>query len=202
MKEYLEVQKHISQRLKKGWQIARLGKSIEKAFKTGDNVVKVSIYDHDGGNLLAVFYYTPVGKTLKNYAQRLGDYLHAQQKFREKTDPWWSDFRDFLNKASHELNLATKGNLLGPPILNSKTGEFDINCEIPYGVDPKHWYSLFQNKGEQIRMEVEYLESVPASIDIELQHVLRWANKSMQPTADASADGDVRSLNELPRIHR
>ena len=42
MSEYLEVQQHVSEKLKRGWQIAVLGKEIDRAFKLGDKLARFS----------------------------------------------------------------------------------------------------------------------------------------------------------------
>ena len=77
MQEYLQEQRHISKKKKKGWQIAKLGRNIEHAFRLGDKVAEITITESESKAPIAVLYYTPVKSTLKKKAERLGYYLHA-----------------------------------------------------------------------------------------------------------------------------
>ncbi|EXJ39671.1 hypothetical protein D047_5138 [Vibrio parahaemolyticus VPTS-2010_2] len=43
MLEYLEVQKHISKKKRQGWQVAKLARNIEDAFRIGDKTAVLQI---------------------------------------------------------------------------------------------------------------------------------------------------------------
>jgi hypothetical protein len=133
MKQYLDAQAHISKAKKRGWEIAKLAKGIEEAFRAGDQIVELSVTDTTDGKILARFLYTPVTSRLQKLGQQLGNYLHATSTSAQRDEAWWSDFRSKLDEAVHLLRMATTGELLGAPLLHKKThqiqmsGEFDAN---------------------------------------------------------------------------
>ncbi len=122
LQQYLEVQDHISKKLKKGWQIVKLANNIEKIFKLGDKIVEVIIKNDEIGVPLHAFYYTPVSKKLKEMGKKLGELMHAMGKIRLENDNWWMIKRNFLENVYKELEKTNKGTLLGPPLMDKKTG--------------------------------------------------------------------------------
>ena len=132
MSEYLEGQQHVSEKLKRGWQIAVLGKGIDDAFKLGDKLARFSYSEADGGDKLFVLYYTPVSKALQQNAQQLGVYLHHQKRFRPDNDKWWNNFRRKLERTSELLCRSCTGTMLGPPLMRS-TKEFQTFVEVVEG---------------------------------------------------------------------
>ncbi len=79
MQQYLECWDHVSKKQKQGWEINRLGSATERAFKTGDRVMRWRVEDEHTGETLVVLYYTPVTKKLQSNAKRLGDYSMLQR---------------------------------------------------------------------------------------------------------------------------
>jgi len=45
MQEYLEVQKHIAKKKRQGWQVVKLARNIEDAFRLGDKDAVLRIRD-------------------------------------------------------------------------------------------------------------------------------------------------------------
>lgn len=135
MKQYLDAQAHITKAKKSGWEIAKLAKGIEEAFRTGDQIVEFSIMDGPNGTVLAQFLYTPVTRRLQKLGQQIGNYLHPTSTPAQRTAEWWAEFRSKLGEGVHLLRMATTGELLGAPLLHKKThqiqmsGEFDANDE-------------------------------------------------------------------------
>ena len=64
MYQYLEVQKQVSAKKKKGWQINKLATNIERIFRTGDKVARFAFRKRGRKKPFAVFYYTPVNSKL------------------------------------------------------------------------------------------------------------------------------------------
>lgn len=126
MQEYLDVHRHISNKKKKGWQIAKLGRAVEQAFQTGDKVVEITAIEPDSNEIIACFYYTPVKAALRKKAQRLGLYLHAIKEKKVLNEEWWSTFRILLKQIIKELGEATEGMLLGPPLIQRSTGQVNM----------------------------------------------------------------------------
>ena len=132
MQEYLEFQQHVPKGRKQDWEIVKLGKSIDEAFKTAQ-VARVRILDLATHSEKAVLYYIPVSPVLQDIAKRLGDYLHAQKKFRKPEDPWWNEMRELLESAANLLNEANQGELLGPPLLHTRSGHIHFTSIVPEG---------------------------------------------------------------------
>ena len=64
MQEYLEVQEHISKKKRQGWQVAKLARNIEDAFRLGDKKAILNVRDKQTRELLFEFVYTPVTTSL------------------------------------------------------------------------------------------------------------------------------------------
>lgn len=120
MSEYLEVQKHISNKKKRGWQISQLAKNIEDAFRIGEKVAVIKIFDSKTKELIIDAKYTPVRKKAHKVAQQLGNYLHQAKEFYPEDAQYWVDFRKLLTDGVKELEFSTSGDLLGPPLHNTK----------------------------------------------------------------------------------
>ncbi len=116
MKEYLDAQEFVSEKKKKGWKIAKLGKNIEKIFRTGDKIAEITIMDKNTGSIIDKFYYTPVNLKLKEMGEKLGNILHSMKKFRKEDDKWWFKTKKLLNDIYRELEKANSGTLLGVPL--------------------------------------------------------------------------------------
>lgn len=132
MSEYLEAQQQISKKLKQGWRIAVLGKGIDQTFKLGEKLARFSYREADSGDELFILYYTPVSRELQRNAQKLGDYLHHQKRFRPDNDEWWNIFRRKLERTSELLCRSCTGTMLGPPLMRS-TKEVQTFVEMVEG---------------------------------------------------------------------
>ena len=111
--------KYVSEKLKRGWQIAVLGKGINRAFKLGDKLARFSYRGANGDDELFVLYYTPVSKELQRNAQQLGNYMHRQKRFQPDNNEWWNIFRRKLERTSELLCRSCTGTMLGPPLMRS-----------------------------------------------------------------------------------
>lgn len=161
LQEYLEAQEHIAKCRRSGWQIPRLAKNIERAFKLGNKIARVTIFDPGTEDKIASFIYTPVTSELQKNGQRLGNLLHALKRGRPVDDPWWGETRAFLEKVAEQLAVAVSGTLLGPMIWNPKTGQAIMRHTLGPGEDPKQLMQRFGKIGTELRIKVEYLEHLP-----------------------------------------
>lgn len=162
MQEYLEAWDHISKKVKQGWQIPKLAKNIEKAFRIGDRVVKVTIKDSVSAPPIHIFYYTPVSSKLKKMGEKLGDLMHAMKKTISEDDCWWQETRDFLEQVYAELKKANRGTLLGPPLIEKKTGHVRMITMIKREEEKKAESikeSMPLNK--ELIFDVEYVDDIP-----------------------------------------
>ncbi len=123
MSEYLEVQKHISAKKKRGWHVAKLAKNIEDAFRTGERKAVITVLEPKTKNIILQAQYTPVRKAGRKIAQQLGNYMHKANSYYFDESSYWERFKTLLEKGIEELDFSTSGILLGPPIMKTKTGE-------------------------------------------------------------------------------
>ncbi len=162
LQEYLEVQDQISNSKKEGWQIAKLAKGLESAFKLGDKIVELEFLELKTGQKMPV-YFTPVTARLRKQGERLGDYLHAMKKARDDADAWWKETRKNLEDTCEQLSVANKGTLLGPPLTRPNGA---VNLHIELGVYPKQDDFMLSNSkaGFRLQMNVCYLVKLPESV--------------------------------------
>ena len=130
-------------------------------FQLGDKYVELGILDPQTGDTLRSFIYTPVRQSLRSAAERLGDLLHALKKYREDTDPWWVETRQFLEGTWKELHLATRGELLGVPLIDRSTGHLRLQLEIHDGGSD---YAHLIEKGAPAMLGVQYYDGPPPSL--------------------------------------
>lgn len=158
MKQYLEAQVHISKAKKKGWEIAKLGKGIEEAFRTGDQVVEFSIIDAED-RVLARFLYTPVTSRLQKLGQQLGNYLHATHLPSEPGDSWWAELREKLDETALLLRMATFGELLGAPLIHKETHKVHMSGEFDQGDSRLEFMQQLFDSRSKVRIRVGYHKS-------------------------------------------
>ena len=162
MQQYLEAQSHISNKMKKGWQIAQLAKNIEKAFKSGDKIVEFAIYDRETETFLDVLYYTPVNAKLRKMGEQLGDYLHAMKIYRPSNDPWWAKARNFFEDVYAQLQKANFGTLLGVPLLNPQTKMMNMSAEPAENESTDSMLQRIGRPGASRMVRVRYLDELPS----------------------------------------
>ena len=162
MHEYLDAQDHIAKSKKKGWRILKLGRNLEKAFKSGDRIAEITvIMPPNTGKPGIRLYYTPVTSSLRKMGQKVGVLLHAMRKYRRQNDQWWQETRLFLERVYQDAEKANKGTLLGPPLIHSATARVTLNAEAIDGQDPNKLLKQFGRKGMQAIIKVNYLDTFP-----------------------------------------
>ena len=109
---------------------------------------------------LGVLYYTPVGKGLRKAGQKLGKLLHAMRVHRTSDHSYWTETRQILDGVAVNLDVATSGTLLGPPIRRSGTDQMSFaTAGDGDGIIAKV-QALMENR-EALWMKVEYLDELP-----------------------------------------
>ena len=161
MQEYLDAQDHISKQKKKGWQIAKLGHNIERAFSLGDKIAEISVRDKGSGGLIIRAFYTPVTKALRQKAEGLNAYMHAQRQHHPLNTSWWEIFRTRLESVYTDLAIANRGTLLGPPLWNPKTRQMQMPMEILHDEDTNYKKLVSIKKGTELIIKVDYRETLP-----------------------------------------
>ncbi|MBY5868780.1 hypothetical protein [Rhizobium leguminosarum] len=160
MREYLANWEHVSKNQKQGWEIAKLGRAAEKAFK-GNKLMRWRVLNNATRETKIVLYYTPVTKNLEANTKRLGDYLHAPKDYHPEDDRWWAEFRNLLQEMMMQTKFATTGTLLGPALL--KGNRAHLNMEVP----PETDLTELQDIGALKTISVDFPDELPATLEPE-----------------------------------
>jgi len=154
MQQYLEVQTHISEKKRQGWQVAKLARNIEDAFRLGDKDAVLRIRDPETKEVQFEARYTPVKISLRKKAERLGNFLHNAKKYFAPEDEFWIRLRSDLEEAVSELEQANSGRLLGPLILHPNKKKIEMKLEVPTPEEREITNRFAGN--DKLIMEVEY----------------------------------------------
>ena len=164
LREYIETIDHIPKAQKKDWAVAKLGRSIETAYRTGDKVMTFTItFPADGAQLS--LRYVPVSKRLQDIANRLGDYLHVPKADISEDQVWWEHLRGLLTEGYSLLKLATSGELIGLPLIHRATNRLNVRVLL-FKDDPRRVLMPRIGQGEHHIIRVEYAEPDTESLHV------------------------------------
>ena len=158
MREYLSVQKQISTKIQKGWRITHLGKDLNRVFKARNKVIEFTIIDETKGDPIIILYYTPVTPKLENVGEKLGNYLHAMREYQPDESDWWEEFKWLLKRGMKGLEGATKGNLMGIPLLNPSNNELTMHTQFERNDSLFEKLSVVLKETQQMNFRVRYLD--------------------------------------------
>ena len=158
MREYLSVQKQISRKIQKGWRITHLGKDLNKVIKARNKVIEFTIIDETKGDPIIILYYTPVRPELQTIGDKLGNYLHAMREYQPDESDWWEDFKWLLKRGIKGLESATKGNLMGIPLLNPRTNELTMHTQFERNDSLFEKLNTVLKETQQMNFKVRYLD--------------------------------------------
>lgn len=161
LKEYIENIDHIPKNQKKDWAVAKLGRSIETAYRTGDKIMIFTIQFPEDGEQLQLMY-TPVTKRLQELANRFGDYLHTPREESVVTTIWWQQLRDLLQEAYPLLMLANGGDLIGLPLIHRPTKRMNVRAVFK-DEDPRRKLLTRMTQGATHKITINYIDPVPGS---------------------------------------
>lgn len=139
---------------KQGWQIAALGREVERAFAGCVQEVNIKIFS-DGFPLL-LCKYTPVTPGLSAIGERLGNYLHAPKSDDLRELHQWDDLERMLWEGFTLLEYSCSGNLLGVPM--RAPGGKQLTFNMTADEDQKSVVKALFEKGSDILMDVSYAE--------------------------------------------
>lgn len=160
MWEYLQAQRHLSKKIRHGWKIAKMAQRLEAMFTTGNKVVQFRVSHRHSGQHIRTLYYTPVTSSLRKKAEQMGDVLHAMRDTDATSVDWWERQNDLLEAAYTELEQATRGRLLGVPIINRETKKLFSYVEVR-GDDSDDAMNLGFIAGENVILDVRYVDEMP-----------------------------------------
>lgn len=161
LREYVEAIDHIPKSQKQQWEVAKLGRSIESAYQTGDKIMIFTIrFPEDDAELSLT--YTPVSERLREITQRLGAYLHVNKHTHANKPEWWAELRSQLNEAYPLLMMANAGELIGLPLLHRPTGRVRVKAIIQSN-DSRHGLVSRLTKGAKHVISLTYIDPIPSS---------------------------------------
>jgi hypothetical protein len=158
IREYSSVQKQISRKIQNGWRITHLGRDLNKVFKARNMVIELTIIDETKGDPIIILYYTPVTPGLQNICKKLENYLHAMEESQPDESDWWQDFKWLLKRGIKGLESATKGNLMGVPLINPKTNELTMHTQFERNDSLFEKLSAVLKETQQMNFKVRYLD--------------------------------------------
>ncbi|MPQ67795.1 MULTISPECIES: hypothetical protein [unclassified Pseudomonas] len=153
-REYLENQKHVTEKKKQGWQIAVLGREVEQAFAGCVQEVNIKLFSD--GHPVMLCKYTPITPELRAVGERLGKYLHAPKDDDLRALEQWADFEQLLEKGLSLLRYCCSGNLLGVPL--RQRGASKMNVYMNVENDQKAIIKELLSRQAEILMDVSYAE--------------------------------------------
>jgi len=127
--DYSRAWDHIPKKVKKDYSVTNVGRALDRAFKTGDQVVQIT-WHFEGETPISIVY-TPVSHTLREIVETLGGYLHApcwRRAYNRDTDAdaWLDKLRTSVLTGIAHLNLALSGQLLGPALQRDEQGRRQV----------------------------------------------------------------------------
>ncbi len=156
--EYSYAEEETSKRTRQGWKIAQIARGMKKAALAGDAIAKLTLMFM--GSPEITLYYTPVSKNLRKVGERLGDLLHGKKPARLWESGGIERERSHLEQVYQDLNTATFGTLLGPPLMN-KHKEVSLLVEFPGGPDSAKHFKENLVPGGKFTVHISYPESIP-----------------------------------------
>ena len=157
LQSYVQASGEVSSALKKGWQIPKLFKGLEKTFSNSSQVVEFTVSTLDAGQV--VMHFIPVSAALRSHAERFGDALHVTANSHSTAD-WWDTLEASVLDATRDLEICGQATLLGVPLLDPE-GQVHTKFEF-HSSDPRLalMQSLARSK-EQHRFNLSYIATEP-----------------------------------------
>jgi len=123
--QYLDAQRAYARGIPRSWKIGNQRRELSRIFE-GQKIQLIRIRLSSG---LETFRYIPVVPGLSKAAEQLGDVLHAQEKFREKDDPWWLTLREWISRIAVHAEYCCAGELLCPCLVRAGMGSLAVDLK-------------------------------------------------------------------------
>lgn len=149
--EYATEIKFIKTKIKP-WKIGATAKQLERIFNS-NKIARITMTDSNTADF--VLYHTPVSQKLYREAEKLGEFLHRMEGFKNDDDHFWSSTRNKIRKIYRDAWYSCQGQMITPPLQNHP---FKIS-------DPSEQLKEFlQRAGRDkftIKTKIEYLDQPP-----------------------------------------
>ncbi len=159
LKDYVAATESIPKSQRKNWEVAKLGRSLETAYRAGDKMMVFTFQTADGH--ASTLLYTPVVKRLRDIVERLGQFIHAPAIGATVDAAWRRTLREHLDEALPLLLLACQGQLLGMPLMHKETRRLHVRVRIAEG-DPR-LAALRAQLDANVKIDIAYIDPIPGS---------------------------------------
>ncbi|MGA7799406.1 MAG: hypothetical protein WCC36_01215 [Gammaproteobacteria bacterium] len=159
-RDYDEARRELKRKKRQGWSVAQLGIKVEKAYKSADAIIEISVFDRVPERTVISLYHTPVGKQMKARAKRLAEGL-ASLDHAVPADPMAAEWRELLRQSSADLDAATRGTLLAPPMLNKKATKMHFAVEDVEGDRADAIREALELIGVRYKLHARCLDRLP-----------------------------------------
>jgi len=102
----------ITKKQAREWEIKKLGRTLDAAFRAGDRILLLLVQLHSGQ--VAQFMYAPVTSRLQEIGKRCGDYLHVRPGLDEDDDRRWAQLSQMLHEGCGLLRMSCSSEILCP----------------------------------------------------------------------------------------
>lgn len=72
LKEYFDAQAETTKKKRQGWQISKLARQVESAFKARNKAIRLIVFDVETKELIKEVLYTPVTRRSRRWARNSG----------------------------------------------------------------------------------------------------------------------------------
>lgn len=162
---YIQANDQISNELKKGYHAGKLTRALKATHSDGQYVATIDILLVKEQLPVCSYHFIPISKRLGEIYGLLGGYLHYKGMGPSFTEPWWDSLKLLLESGIADLEICSRGSLLGVPLWQKSTGEVNIKMEVSKE-DPRIEIvrRLAETKAQHIfRVEYQETESYYAS---------------------------------------
>ncbi len=121
--EYVNARDELIKKKLKSNKLRPISKELENYFNNNMKIIEL-----DTGN--NKWYYTPVTKKQIKLCEKLGGWLHFNEKFTNPT--YFTELKEHLKQLITYSVIANCGDLIGVPHYKEKNGKIDIN--IPFRI--------------------------------------------------------------------
>lgn len=128
---YIQANDQISNELKKDYHAGKLTKALKATHSDGKYVARVEMLVADDKPPICSYSFIPLSGRLQEVYNLLGGYLHYKEQGPSFTDPWWDSLKELLERGTVDLEICSKGELLGVPLWRQSTGELNIKIVVP-----------------------------------------------------------------------
>jgi hypothetical protein len=156
-RQYAAAWEHIPKKHQNSYKTTEVGKVLERAFRTGNQIARLIHIFADGTPSITLLY-TPVSRELREVCNDLGNYLHAVKWVDGERDEekWIAQLRKLVITGIIHLHIATTGQLLGPALMKDSAGKRQVSVHVQLSRDDPA-YAALKQVGANLVLRVDYL---------------------------------------------